>query len=80
MSQDRKRPGFSFGAEDLRLPDELRAPFLKHLGGLREKYLERDWGAWVGWGSRPALLDIDMDLGDVTPVDDDVRHLAALRG
>ena len=60
MSQSRKKEGPGFGAEDLRLPDELRAPLLEHLEALREKYLKRHWGMRVGWGSRPALVDIDM--------------------
>lgn len=60
MSQSNKKSGPGFGAEDLRLPDELRAPFRKHLDELRAKYLKRHWGARVGWGSRPALVVIDM--------------------
>ncbi len=32
-----------FGSDDLRLPDELRGPLLKHLADLRERYLQRDW-------------------------------------
>lgn len=60
MSQSKNNSGPGFGAEDLRLPDELRAPLLKHLDELRAKYLKRNWGARVGWGSRPALVVIDM--------------------
>ena len=48
MSKSDKTSGPGFGAEDLRLPDELRASLLKHLDGLREKYLKRHWGARVG--------------------------------
>jgi nicotinamidase-related amidase len=49
-----------FGSEDLRLPDDLRAPLLSHLEQLRRRYLERGWGDRVGFGSRPALLVIDL--------------------
>ena len=49
-----------FGSDDLRLPDELRGPLLKHLAVLRERYLLRDWGGRTGFGTRPALLVIDL--------------------
>ena len=49
-----------FGAEDLRLPDELRGPLRDHLAALKENYLHRGWGSRVGWGERPALIVIDM--------------------
>ncbi len=49
-----------FGSDDLRLPDELRGPLLKHLADLRERYLQRDWGGRTGFGARPALLVIDL--------------------
>jgi maleamate amidohydrolase len=49
-----------FGSSDLRLPDDLRAPLLAHLGQLRDRYLARGWGGRVGFGSRPALLVIDL--------------------
>ena len=49
-----------FGAEDLRLPDELRGPLRDHLAELKQNYLERGWGLRVGWGDRPALLVIVM--------------------
>ena len=50
----------SFGSQDLRLPDELRGPMRAHLQDLRRKYLERNWGARVGFGERPALVVIDL--------------------
>jgi maleamate amidohydrolase len=50
----------SFGSADLRLPDELRAPLLKHLADLRERYVARGWAGRVGFGRRPALVVIDM--------------------
>lgn len=48
------------GSADLRLPDELRAPLLAHLQHLKARYLERHWGGRVGFGSRPALVVIDL--------------------
>lgn len=49
-----------FGSEDLRLPEELRGPLRAHLDDLRQKYLQRNWGARVGWGDRPAVIVIDL--------------------
>jgi nicotinamidase-related amidase len=57
-STDAGKP--SFGSSDLRLPDELRGPLLKHLEALRERYRQRGWGERVGFGARPALVVIDM--------------------
>ncbi len=48
------------GSADLRLPDELREPLRRHLADLRQRYLERGWGAPVGFGKRPALIVIDL--------------------
>ena len=50
----------SFGSDDLRLPAELRGALLAHLRVLRERYLQRGWGARVGFGTRPAVVVIDM--------------------
>ncbi|MFT5094783.1 MAG: maleamate amidohydrolase [Porticoccaceae bacterium] len=50
------------GSSDLALPDELREPLIAHLASLQERYLERGWGARVGFGSRPALIVIDLAL------------------
>ena len=50
----------TFGSSDLRLPDELRGPLLKHLADLKERYLARDWAGRVGFGARPALIVIDL--------------------
>ncbi len=50
----------SVGSSDLRLPDELREPLLRHLADLKEKFLQRGWGARVGFGLRPALIVIDL--------------------
>lgn len=50
----------TFGSDDLRLPAELRVPLLAHLNELRGRYLRRGWGARVGFGTRPAVVVIDM--------------------
>ena len=57
---DSSAPRLSFGADDLRLPDDLRRPLHEHLAKLKESYLRRGWGMRVGWGQRPALIVIDM--------------------
>lgn len=49
-----------FGSTDLRLPDALRGPLLAHLAELKQRYLARRWGGRVGFGSRPALIVIDL--------------------
>jgi len=49
-----------FGSSDLRLPDELREPLLRHVNELQERYLQRGWGQRVGFGRRPALIVIDL--------------------
>src|SRR4051812_22075972 len=49
-----------FGSPDLRLPDELRGPLLAHLRDLHAKYLRRGWAGRVGFGTRPALVVIDL--------------------
>ncbi len=49
-----------FGSSDLRLPDDLRGPLRTHLAELRRCYLARGWGGRVGFGTRPALLVIDL--------------------
>ena len=49
-----------FGSSDLRLPDDLRSGLRTHLAELRRRYLARGWGGRVGFGSRPALLVIDL--------------------
>ncbi|MDG2359325.1 MAG: isochorismatase family protein [Planctomycetaceae bacterium] len=50
------------GSSDLDLPNDIREPFIDHLDQLKERYLERGWGARVGFGSRPALIVIDLAL------------------
>lgn len=57
---DDKRP--EFGSPDLALPEEIREPLIKHLDQLQERYLQRGWGHRVGFGSRPALIVIDLAL------------------
>jgi maleamate amidohydrolase len=49
-----------FGSEDLRLPEELRAPLRAHLARLHERYIARDWALRGGYGRRPALIVIDL--------------------
>lgn len=49
-----------FGSSDLGLPDDLRGPLARHLDHLRGRYLSRGWGGRVGFGTRPALLVIDL--------------------
>jgi maleamate amidohydrolase len=53
-------PVTPIGSSDLRLPDELREPLLRHLAELKDKYLQRGWGTRVGFGQRPALIVIDL--------------------
>ena len=52
-----------FGSHDLALPDGLREPLAAHLDDLRAKYLARGWGNRVGFGTRPALVVIDLVKG-----------------
>ena len=52
--------GLNFGSSELSLPDELRGPLIRHLDDLRQRYLQQDWGHRVGFGSRPALIVIDL--------------------
>ena len=49
-----------FGSNDLRLPDGLREPLKAHLRELKQRYLKRDWAGRVGFGSRPAVIVIDL--------------------
>jgi nicotinamidase-related amidase len=50
------------GSPELRLPDALRGPLLEHLADLRRHYVRRGWAGRVGFGTRPALLVIDLAL------------------
>ncbi len=50
----------TFGSNDLALPDALREPLRAHLKHLREAYVRRDWAGRVGFGSRPAVVVVDM--------------------
>ena len=60
-------PAPKFGSPDLRLPDELRGPLLKHLADLKSRYLARNWAGRVGFGKKPALIVIDMAKFWLTP-------------
>ena len=62
MRSDHTTAVLAFGSEDLRLPDELRTPIRAHLAAIRERYVERGWAGRVGFGSRPALIVIDLAL------------------
>jgi maleamate amidohydrolase len=63
-----KKPGPTFGSDDLRLPDALRPAVLEHLQALRKNYSARGWGGRVGFGRRPALIVIDLALWWTDPV------------
>jgi nicotinamidase-related amidase len=62
VTEDERAGALPFGADDLRLPDALRAPLRAHLGALRRRYETRGWAGRVGFGRRPALLVIDLAL------------------
>jgi maleamate amidohydrolase len=49
-----------FGSNDLRLPDNLRAPLKAHIAELKERYRQRSWAGRVGFGKRPAVIVIDL--------------------
>src|SRR5262245_38306008 len=55
---DPQRP--CIGSDDLRLPDALRGPLLEHLNELQQAYQCRGWAGRVGFGSRPAVVVIDL--------------------
>jgi nicotinamidase-related amidase len=56
-----------FGSSDLRLPEPLREPLRAHLADLRERYRKKGWGGSIGFGSRPALIVIDLALAWTDP-------------
>lgn len=60
MTTDSNVTSCGFGSSDLRLPDELRTPLLSHLQTLRGRYLQRGWAGRVGFGTRPAVIVIDL--------------------
>jgi nicotinamidase-related amidase len=62
MTNEHNPPALAFGSDDLRLPDELRAPIRAHLQAIRKRYVERGWAGRVGFGQRPALIVIDLAL------------------
>lgn len=69
MATRSKKHGLTFGSQDLRLPDELRAPLRAHLADLQKRYLARSWGGRVGFGRHPALIVIDLALWWTVPDD-----------
>jgi nicotinamidase-related amidase len=52
--------GRETGSADLHIPAGLRGPLLAHLDELRERYRRRGWAGRVGFGSRPAVVVIDL--------------------
>ncbi len=79
------------GSPNMQLPHELRAALHEHFQDLRQAYEERGWGGRVGFGTRPAVIVIDLALAwtkrpdgpvgsDLDPVvDATVAVLAAAR-
>ena len=55
------------GSANMRLSDELRSALHAHFDDLRQAYAARGWGAPVGFGSRPAVVVIDLALGWTEP-------------
>ena len=49
-----------FGSPELRLPDDLRGPLKAHMENLRNRYVEMGWAGRGGFGSKPALIVIDL--------------------
>lgn len=50
------------GSPNMRLPDELRSALRSHFDDLRRSYAGRGWGGRVGFGSRPAVIVVDLAL------------------
>ena len=48
------------GAPDMRIPESFRNGLLEHLDHLRGRYEARGWGGRTGFGSRPAVIVIDL--------------------
>ena len=44
----------------LSIPHDLRPGIVRHLETLRHGFMERGWGARMGYGERPALIVIDL--------------------
>jgi hypothetical protein len=55
MTTEHNPAALAFGSDDLRLPDELRAPIRAHLITMRKRYVERGWAGRVGFGHHPAM-------------------------
>lgn len=60
-SSDHQSPLIA-GDIKMRMPDELRAALRAHFEALRRAYADRGWGGRVGFGSRPAVIVIDLAL------------------
>jgi maleamate amidohydrolase len=62
-------------ADDLKLPDDLRAAVHVHLRDLRRGFERRGWGGRVRFGVRPALIVIDLATlwtGGTPPIGSDL--------
>ncbi len=55
-------PEGELGNPDLQLPPDLQQPMRDHLENLRRRYLSDGWGQRVGFGSRPAVVVVDLAL------------------
>ena len=60
-------PTTTTGSPEMRLPDELRISLHEHFDVLRQAYAKRGWGERVGFGSRPAVVVVDLALGWTEP-------------
>ena len=60
-SQDNQDPRVA-GDHKMRMSDELRTALRAHFGELRRAYVDRGWGDRVGFGSRPAVIVVDLAL------------------
>ena len=58
---DRQSPPIA-GDIKMRMPDELRAALRSHFEELRRAYADRGWGGRVGFGSRSAVIVVDLAL------------------
>ena len=50
------------GDVEMRMPDALRSALRSHFEALRRAYAARGWGGRVGFGSRPAVIVVDLAL------------------
>ena len=67
MSQPQLVPPPPGGSPDMRLSPELREPLFNPLGECRRAFEEQRWAGRVGFGSRPAVVVVDLALGWTRP-------------